>query len=190
MKDEKKKIIVTHVNVRLSISVLLLKLILIEVFAGGLLILWHIGLAFYVTNISLLHTVIVIGLPALIFLVFVKTFITIFIILQWLNEYYEISSDMIEYRRGIFFRRVEHFPTNDIKFIDVEQEVLGRIFNFGTITLLNVRRMQFAQMYMIHNPMRYAQVIEDIVPGLVEKKRLVRRHFHDNNENSKDTDID
>ena len=179
MNDEKKRIYVTHVNIRLSISFLLLKLILIELFAGLIIILWQSVLAFYVGNISVLHTVILYGLPILFFLVLIKTSITIFLILQWLNEYYEISAEMIKYRRGIIFRRVDDYPIVDIKFIEVQQGALGKLFNFGTITLLNIRRVQYTQMYQIHNPMRYAQVIEELVPNLVERKRMLRRHFHE-----------
>src|SRR6185437_4800456 len=160
----------------------------IELFAGTLLIVWHIGLAVYISA-SLLHSIIAIGLPFLFFLVLVKTFITLFLILQWLNEYYEISADIIKYRRGIIFRRVEDYPTADIKFIDVEQGIFGRMFNFGTVTLMNIRRIQYAQMYLIHNPLRYAQILEDLVPNLVERRHVLRRHFHENGENTSEAEV-
>jgi len=182
MNEEKKKITVTHVNIRLSISMLLLKLILIELFAGTVIILWQSVLAFSIRNVSTLHSITLYGLPVLYFLVLIKTFITFFLIVQWLNEYYEISAEMIKYRRGIIFRRVDDYPIADIKFIEVQQGVLGRMLNFGTITLLNVRRVQYAQMYLIHNPMRYAEIIEELVPNLVERKRMLRRHFHESEE--------
>lgn len=189
MSEGKRKIAVTHVNIRLSISFLLMKLLSIELMAGVVIVMWHVGLSFYVSNISLLHTIIRFGLPILIFLVLLKAFITTFVILQWLNEYYEISAEVIKYRRGIIFRRVDDYPIADIKFIDVEQGLFGRLFNFGTITLLNIRRVEYAQMYLIHNPMRYAQVIEDIVPNLVERKRVLRSHIHENGEEEAEEEI-
>src|SRR5690348_4699784 len=146
MSKLRKMIQVTHVNIRLSISFLLMKLIAIELVAGMIIISWQIGTAFYVSNFAILKSIFVIAVPVITLLVLLKTFITIFIILQWLNEYYEISSDMIKYRRGIIFRRVDDYPIEDIKFIDVEQRAFGRILNYGTITLLNLRRLQLAQM--------------------------------------------
>lgn len=182
MNEEKKKISVTHVNIRLSISMLLLKLILIELFAGMVIIAWLFLISLYsgAKDISLLHSIVNFGLPILFAFVAIKTFITVFLTLQWLNEYYEISIDMIKYCRGIIFRRVDDYPTADIKFIEVNQSPLGKLLNFGTITILNVRRIELAQMYLIHNPMRYAKVIEDIVPNLIERKRMIRKHFHEN----------
>ena len=107
MNEEKKKISVTHVNIRLSISMLLLKMILIEFFAGMIMLIWLFLIGFYSTtkDVSLLHSIVIFGLPILFLLILIKTFITVFLILQWLNEYYEISADMIQYRRGIIFRR-------------------------------------------------------------------------------------
>ncbi|HVA96337.1 MAG TPA: PH domain-containing protein [Candidatus Acidoferrales bacterium] len=189
MADEKKRIYVTHVNIRQSIFFLLLKLVSIELVAGTIIIIWHIGLAVYVNTVALLHLIVQIGLPVLIFLVFLKTFITIYLIMQWLNEYYEISASLIQHRRGIFFRRSEEYPIEDIKFVEVEQGLFGRMFNYGTISLMNVRRVEYAQMYLIHNPMRYASVIEEIVPNLVERKRLIRRHYHENGSDGEDEEI-
>jgi membrane protein YdbS with pleckstrin-like domain len=186
MAEERKRIYVTHVNIRLSIFFLLLKLISIELVAGFVIIIWYVALAFYVTTLQIMHVVIQYGFPVFILLVLLKTFITIFLIMQWLNEYYEISAKVIQHRRGIIFRKVEEYPTEDIKFVEVDQGLFGRMFNFGTISLLNVRRVEYAQMYLIHNPLRYAQVIEEIVPNLVERKRLIRRHIHENGGFSED----
>ena len=187
--NEERKIYVTHVNIRLSIFFLLLKLISIELVSGIVIIVWQIGLGFYVTSFQIMQNIIRYGLPLLIFLVLFKTFVTIFIILQWLNEYYEISASTIKYRKGIIFRRAYEYPTADIKFVDVEQGAFGRIFNYGTITLMNIRRIEYAQMYLIHNPLRYAHVIEEIVPGLVEHKRVIRRHYHENGKENEEEEI-
>lgn len=187
--DDNKRIYVTHVNIRLSIFFLLFKLISIELFSGGVIVLWHIGLSYYVKTVQMMDTIATYGMPILVVLVLLKTFVTLFLIMQWLNEYYEISAIMIKYRRGIIFRRVDDYPTTDIKFIDVDQGIFGRIFNFGTISLMNIRRVKYAEMYLIHNPLRYAQVIEEIVPGLVERKKLIRRHYHENGSDEAEEEI-
>lgn len=188
MESEPKKIYVTHVNIRLSISLLLLKLIAVEGMAGVMLALSQIALFLYVTNVQTFHTIIGFGIPAIIILVTVKTLITLFVILQWLNEYYEISASFIQYRRGLIFRKLDNYPTEDIKFIEVQQGLFGRMFNFGTITLMNIRRVKYVEMYLIHNPLRYAQVIEEVVPHLVERKNVIRRHYHEARDNEAEAD--
>jgi membrane protein YdbS with pleckstrin-like domain len=186
MSEEQKRIYVTHVNIRLSIFFLLLKLIAIEFFAGTLIVFWHLSMAVYVKTVETMQLIVQYGIPILIFLVTLKLFITGFIIMQWLNEYYEISATKIIYRRGILFRKADDYPIHDIKFIEVDQGFFGQMFNFGTVTLLNLRRVKYAEMYLIHNPLRYARVVEELVPGLVEKKKLIRRHYHeDGNEDER-----
>src|SRR6185437_10156166 len=125
MNEALKKIYVTHVNIRLSISFLLLKLASAELFAGVLMVTWLLGLAYYLHYVAIMQQIVRFGYGIFIFLVLIKTSLTLFLILQWLNEYYEISADMIKYRRGIIFRRVDDYPTADIKFIDVEQGIFG-----------------------------------------------------------------
>jgi membrane protein YdbS with pleckstrin-like domain len=190
MHEEKKKIYVTHVNIRLSISFMLMKLILVEFFSGGLVLISLILLYIFVKSVATLDLTVGIGVPAFFILVGIKTFITLYVILQWLNEYYEISADMIQFRRGIIFRRVDNYPTSDIKYIEVEQGPFGRALNYGTITLLNIRRVQLAQMYLIHNPLRYAQVIEEVVPNLVERKKVIRSYIHEKGEENPEEDVD
>lgn len=169
---KKKNITVNHVNIRLSISVLLSKLIFVELVAGTILIVWRSILVFIVRDVSILHAILLYGLPILIILVLIKAGITIFLITEWLNEYYEISADKIIYRRGIFFRKVEEFPLADVKFVEVQMGTIGKMLNFGSITLYNYRSVRLKQMYLIHNPNRYAHVIEDQVPNLVVRKDI------------------
>lgn len=172
-----KKISVTHVNIRLSISLLLFKLIAIELFAATVFLFWQMGIYTFIHDLQTFHSVIGLGMPLFVVLVIMKTFVTVFVILQWLNEYYEISADLIKYRRGILFRKEDNYPTEDVHFIEVNQRLLGRFFNFGTITLMNVRRVILVEMYLIHNPLRYAHVIEEIVPHIIERKKVIRKHF-------------
>ena len=172
-----KKIAVTHVNIRLSISLLLFKLITIELFAAAVFLFWQLGIYTFIHDLRTFHSVIGFGIPLFVLLVIMKTFVTVFVILQWLNEYYEISAPLIKYRRGILFRKEDNYPIKDVHFIQVNQGLLGKFFNFGTITLMNVRRIILVEMYLIHNPLRYAHVMEEIIPHIIERKKTIRGHF-------------
>lgn len=169
---------VSHVNIRLSISFLLLKLLVLELIAAtGVVLCMSISLSEFVQNAGFELP----GISAPIYLVFVaiKTLVTMFIILQWLNEYYEISPALITHRKGIIFRFEEKYPLKDMKKIKLEQTFLGRILNYGTLTLEDAFKIEKIRLYQIHNPVRYAGILEEVLPDEVEVIHEVRRHIYD-----------
>ncbi len=177
MNNQIKKLQVTHVNIRLSISFLLLKLFLVEMMTGTLVILFHTLLVSGVltrfnTDISLLT------IPVIISFVIIKSAIIALLFLQWLNEYYEITPHLVAHRRGLIFRHVEKYPLKDIRDIEVDQTLFGRLFNYGTISLSDpTHHIKYLDMYQIHNPLRYATVLEDVIPNKVEKINIIREHI-------------
>lgn len=173
---------VTHVNIRLSITIMLFKLIVVEIAAAALVIIFHSAL-FLIGG----QTIPVIGtitftIPLFLVLITLKTAITLFVILQWLNEYYEITPKMIFHRRGLLFKKEATYPLTQIGMVDVHQTLLGRFFNFGTIGLFDLRRNKYEDMYLIHNPMRYAQIIEHLLPQMNERKEVIREHIIEQNQ--------
>ena len=91
-----KRIAVTHVNIRLSISLLLFKLVAIELFAAAIFLFWQMGIYTFIRDLQTFHSIIGLGMPLFVLLVVLKTFITVFVILQWLNEYYEIACNFFQ----------------------------------------------------------------------------------------------
>jgi len=172
------KFSVTHLNIRTSISILLLKLFIVEIASVILVIFFHSFILYLLSGIFFLQ---LFNIPIFLILVFMKTIISISIILQWLNEYYEISAKTIFHRKGLFFKTEEKYHLENVTYIEVMQGVLGKYFNFGSIQLFDKRKNSILVMYMIHNPLRYASVIEDLVPKLSEKKVLVREHIIEEN---------
>lgn len=175
MGNEKQRLIqVTHLNVRLSISIMLLKLLFVEVVAGIVVIFFHTGLMLFDGQRLEDVAIQLFQVPLYIALVGMKSFVSFFIILQWLNEYYEITPTAIFHRRGVIFRREDRYILSHIAQVEVIQTFFGRLLNYGTITLYDARRNKYEDMYMIHNAIRYAHVIESLLPTADEKKRYLR----------------
>lgn len=171
------KIQVSHINIRLSISILLLRLLVIELVGAILVILLHSSL--FVFDGEVLEQMGMQTFNILFFsiFVFIKTALTVFVILQWLNEYYEITSTVIYHRKGLIFKTEEKYPLEHIGFVEVKQGIFGKILNFGTISLYDKGRNKYVDMYLIHNPMRYTRVIEELLPQVDEKKQILREHI-------------
>lgn len=171
------KITFTYLNIRQSIAILLAKLVSIDVILAvivvgfyGVLVLGQdsLGIEFASSFLFL----IIFGIIGL-----VKIILSIYIILQWLNEYYEITPEYIYHKKGILFRKSEQYRIDHVRRVDVQDSFLGEIFNFATITLYDIRLNKYLDLYLIHNPKRYAHILKELKPSLEIERDRVRLPF-------------
>lgn len=164
-----KKITLTYLNIRQSISILLIKLTLIDLLAASLI------LGFY---LALLEGTIFVDIafnnPLIFFVIFgtiglLKVALTSYIILLWLNEYYEITPDSIVHKSGIIFKKKERYDLEKVRAMNVDDSIIGEMLNFATITLYDLRMQRYLDMYMIHDPKRYIKVLEILRPNIETK---------------------
>ncbi|KXK08989.1 MAG: Bacterial membrane flanked domain protein [Microgenomates bacterium OLB22] len=94
-------------------------------------------------------------------------------IYQWVYEYYEIYPDRVIHRRGLIFQTREHWSLTNIVEIELQQGFLGKIFNWGTIKLLDREQRQKFSLYMIHNPHKYYAVLRRLTPQADLEKHVV-----------------
>lgn len=164
------KITLTYLNIRQSIVILIAKLVLIDV----ILAIFIVGFYFLIVQSSL--TVSNLGVATYLFLglfaatgVF-KIFISCYVVLLWLNEYYEITPEFVIYRRGVIFKKQEQYRIDHVRRIDVEDSFIGEMLNFATITLYDIRLNKYLDMYLIHNARRYANVFHQLRPSIEMKE--------------------
>ncbi len=163
-------IYLTHLNIRQSISILLAKLILIDVLGASLIIVayfaliqGHALLGFDLTNIP--SFLIIFGILGTL-----KVLTTSFIVLQWLNEYYEITPEAIIHKSGIVFKKEERYNMDNVRAISVSQNLLGELLNYGSITVYDNYMREYLTFYLIHNPVRYIHVLQALKPNIEIKK--------------------
>jgi membrane protein YdbS with pleckstrin-like domain len=175
----KNHISVTHVNVRVSIVFLLLKLVLLDIIAAVFVIFFFGALssASIPTEVRLFvfsQNIIYFTLLAV-----VKVALTIYLVVQWLNEYYEITPTNIHYRRGIIWRREDVFELKNVRTVGIQQGILGRFFSFGTLSFYDRAVYKYYYLSDIHNPSRYLSILRRIVPGAEMEREVVLESFHD-----------
>lgn len=174
MKNGKGKIIVTHINIRQSISLLLFKIFFLDFLAA--LFIASFLLLFVSTNIAVftltVPTLVVFGI-----LVFIKLTLTMYVVMAWLNEYYELTENFVVHRRGIFFRKEDKSTLDRTRSISLFQGIFGKVFNYGTLTLYDIRFHKNIELYNIHNPIRYMHILETLIPGADEEKATAREHI-------------
>lgn len=181
-------ITLTYLNIRQSIAILITKLVMIDFIMAFIMI----GIYFVLVqgenfsiNFSRSTTVFL-----SIFAVtgFIKILLTLFIVLAWLNEYYEINPENVVHHSGIIFKKTEMYALSKIRAMDVQDTFLGELLNFATISLYDIRLNKYMDMYLIHNPQRYAAVLRELLPNIeikedkvdlpfMSKKDLVPQHI-------------
>ncbi len=164
---------ISHVNIRTSIAFLLIKLLLLEAIAASAVILFFsVALSDFLTTMGI--TLPYLSIPVYVFFVLVKMLMTLYLVLQWLNEYYEVSTETVVHRKGVIFRYEFTFPLKHIRILRTEQTLWGKFFNYGNISLEDEYGAEKIFLYQIHNPVRYANILEDQLTDEIEVIRKVR----------------
>lgn len=175
--NPKTHISVSNINIRESISILLFRIICLDlVTAAFIIIFFNLACSDYL-NMFIAQQFISYHSLFFIILAGLKIYLTIFIILTWLNEYYEITPREVIHKRGLIWRKVERYEFDYVRYVNLDQGIFGRMFNFGTISLVDIRKNIFMHMYQIHNPHKYIHIIKDLVHSPHEEQSIVKPHF-------------
>ena len=173
-----QKIVVSHVTIRQSISFLIFQLIALELISGALVILFYSFLVptgivenIFGSSYGLYNTIL--------FILFIigKILVTIFVVTVWLNEYYEITPNEVIHKSGLIFRKEERHVLGHIDSVELHQTLLGRIFNYGNLSLFNWVLEKHTTLYLIHNPKKYLAILQDLLPQSDQKKHIIREHI-------------
>lgn len=175
-KDGNENIVVTHVTIRQSIFILILKIVIVELIAAIAIIIFHS----FITSVGVRDTIgstNFFNIPLFIVLVIMKTSLTIYVIFLWIEEYYEITPKEITHRNGFIFKSVEGNSISHLGALEIEQDILGRFFNYGTLKLFNWALEREVTLYLIHNPMKYYAILQQLIPDADKEKHVLREHI-------------
>ncbi|CAN5129979.1 hypothetical protein BH09PAT1_BH09PAT1_4460 [soil metagenome] len=175
--SEAGRIYLTHVTVRQSIFFLVLKLFVLEVLAAVGIVIFHSVLFASNAQVQYYDLFSFYMIPLYIILIIIKMGLTVVIIVQWLEDYYEITNTEIIHKKGLFFSREEHFLLKHLGSIKIEQGLIGRIFHYGTITVFDWVNSETMSMYLIHNPIKYHKILQTIAPDTDKELHVIREHL-------------
>lgn len=174
-------ITVTRINIRESISILVLKLIALDFIAAVFTIVFFAVTSFNPSD-SIAEKILTYNMLFFLLLGLLKIAFTIYVVLLWLNEYYELTPTAILHKKGMIIRDEERFQLQDVRTIKLYQGLFGKILNFGTIELQDIRRNKRVEMYLIHNPQRYVHILEKLLENPHEEKHELRKHIFEKDE--------
>ncbi len=107
--------------------------------------------------------------------------IVIYIAIQWVHEYYEIRPKEIIHNKGFLFQKEEIYNCEHIQLFDLDQSVLGKLFDYGTITLFSPALEDKIHIINISRPAKKLEEIRNILGSISQKKQegtiYLRRNF-------------
>lgn len=170
--DKSRKIYVAHINIRQSIFFLMLKLIALDAIATFIAVLYFSSVSSNFIPEIVNNLILSYNLPFFLALVILKIALNIYIAMEWINEYYEIWPNMIVHKSGFIVKHEERHPLSHIRSLKVEQGALGKTFGYGSITIYDWYLEKETSLYLIHNPIKYYNIIEALIPKTEEEKQI------------------
>jgi membrane protein YdbS with pleckstrin-like domain len=90
--------------------------------------------------------------------------VSIYLLFRWWRNYYLVGEEKVTHREGIFWvrRKAVRFPT--LHYLSLQQSLIGRIFNFGTILLRSSETREEIQLKKIPRPQYYLDLFKKLFP--------------------------
>jgi membrane protein YdbS with pleckstrin-like domain len=94
--------------------------------------------------------------------VIIEILVAIYAFLQWRSIFYIIKDRSIVSKYGVFFTKEKIFIPEDVLEIILEQGLLAKIFNYGTITFNNKIIEENVYMKNIRDPLKHLKLCREI----------------------------
>ena len=176
-KGSEKRLVVTHITIRESVFFLITKFIAIEAVATVAIIFVQSTLIFGNSVESLRIFLQSFGIPLSFILAVLKILLEIIVILQWLENYYEITPNEVIHRSGIIFKKERRDSLEHLGGLKLTQGFWGRIFRYGNLKLFNWATEKDMTFYLINNPKKYHTILQKLLPKADREKEVFREEL-------------
>ncbi len=145
--------------IRKSPAVMFLRLIIFELVAGALYILLRLALRAVDIQLDSEFSLSPLALIKSSFFLLIEVVVAGYVILQWLNNYYILTSTEVRYMTGILSKREENYSLKNIQSVSFEQGLIGRIFNYGNVKMFSPALQKELFLTEVSNP---KQIVENV----------------------------
>ena len=102
-------------------------------------------------------------------------YVLAFLIAQWANEGYSLDSNELTVTQGIIKKTKVSYPFANMQSVTVRQGLIGRVFNFGYITIFIPTLGKEVVFSEISNPNQFAERIKSHIPYPENGAFLIRK---------------
>ena len=176
MQEPKTTREIPPIVIRRSVALFAIRVILLELIFEVIYLTWRTLIHYLPFS---LETVIALNGVSIIFFLLLVTVIQniflIYIVLRWVNDYYEIGPDEIAHVTGTLSRTRKSYPYRDIQSITVHQGFMGRLFKYGEINLYIPTLGHDLHFKEVSNPSRFVELLKGADPSLETGKFIFQR---------------
>ena len=159
--------------VRRSPAGLVFKIIVVEVFLELVYLLLSTLLVEIRGSVGEGYTVARIALSAVFLTLAVGAVVAL--VSQWANEGYYLKENELVVRRGIIAKTETAYPYANMQSVTVQQGVIGRLFNYGQISIFIPTLGKDILFSEISNPQQFADKLKQHIPYPENGQYLLRR---------------
>ncbi len=170
MYETSQEIHIEPLQIRGSTVVLIFKLIAIRIIFVLVRLLIRIPLPYLGLEKSTLEMLYMWDTYVIVALAVVEITIVIYIAIQWVHEYYEIRPKEIIHNKGFLFQKEEIYNCEHIQLFDLDQSMVGKLFDYGTITLYSPALEDRIHIINISRPARKLEEIRSVLGSITPKK--------------------
>ncbi len=123
-------------------------------------------------NILFLNEV---GLVYFLGLSVLEVFFIIKITLDWGSEEFEIRDESLIHRKGILNVKENIYSIRNLGSTNIRQNFLGKIFNYGTITITSPILKYDIILNDVHNPKKILAELEDNIENSLKNPQIIKR---------------
>ncbi len=157
----------TTITVRRSLFLLIVKIVITELIFEFTYIGWRLLIDLNILQFSQESLLIIHSFSIFIFFILitvVQTSIILFILLDWINRYYEIKPDEIVFKTGIISSQEKAYPYVNIQSIEVIQNFWGKLFNYGNVRIYIPTLGHDLFFTEVSKPNEFAELIKQMLP--------------------------
>lgn len=155
---------------------IIFRLIMLEILLVILYLVVRIPKTFFLRdflNASQYETLNITGVLYFIALSLSEMFIVFYIVMEWANETYEIREDSIIHRKGVFKLNEEIYSLRNLGSATIQQGLMGKLFNYGTITINSPILKKEFYLYNVQDPKKVVGLFEDNIENEAGKSTLI-----------------
>lgn len=176
MRESKTTRETPPIIIRRSVALFAARVILLELVFEVIYLTWRTLIHYLPFS---LETVVTLNGVSIIFFLILVTIIQniflVYIVLRWVNDYYEIGPDEIAHVTGTLSRTRKSYPYRDIQSITVHQSFLGRLFKYGEINLYIPTLGHDLHFKEVSHPSRFVELVKSANPILEGGKFIFQR---------------
>jgi uncharacterized membrane protein YdbT with pleckstrin-like domain len=102
-------------------------------------------------------------------------FSVVFLVSQWANEGYFLKENELTVRRGIIGKNDTSYPYANMQSVSVQQFLIGRIFNYGQVTIYIPTLGKEIVFSEISDPHAFANTLKSHIPYPENGQFILRR---------------